>query len=108
MMALRLFFSLLGVVLGVAPTLAQTADVIREHFGRPDPVYEFEKGVSNRQDAQKSRSDFRSAAAYFDHDWASEDYKSQALAINRGRAHYLAGNLPQAVRAFHDGLRLAP
>jgi hypothetical protein len=33
---------------------------------------------------------------------------SVTTAINRGRTHWLAGNVPEAIRAFREGERLAP
>lgn len=44
--------------------------------------------------------------AQFDAAW--HDKPSVTTAINRGRAHWLAGNVPEAMRAFREGERLAP
>jgi hypothetical protein len=89
----------------------------------------FSQGVESREDSAKACGLFRDSAAQFDWVWqnptpppsstaeeiiraadGSETYvpRCAALALNRGHAHFLAGNLPQAIRAFHDGLALAP
>ena len=44
--------------------------------------------------------------AEFDAAWHARP--SLTAAINRGRAYWLAGNVPEAMRAFRDGERLAP
>lgn len=44
--------------------------------------------------------------AEFDAAWHAKS--SVTNAINRGRAHWLAGNVPEAMRAFREGERLAP
>jgi hypothetical protein len=94
----------LVVLCGISTgTFAQTADVIREIQGRPDPRDSFLRGVERRHDAQLAQQEFREAA---------KDYELlipvHHVALNRGHAHYLAGELPQAIRAFRDGLDLAP
>jgi hypothetical protein len=102
---------------------------------RLDGAYEwateaFEGGVASRSDSPAARSQFADAARWFDIAWGivlpEEEVETNrilksknipswfppppcpALALNRGHAHFLAGNLPQAIRAFHDGLALAP
>ena len=67
---------------------------------------EFEAGLQNLHDPTTARQQFLQAAVQFDQQW--QQSPSVALALNRGRAHYLAGDLPDAIRAFHDGLALAP
>lgn len=72
------------------------------------PAQQFSKGESSRHDAVKARSHFARAADGFDSRWEAPEKRSITLALNRGRAHFLAGQLPQAIRAFLDGLALAP
>jgi hypothetical protein len=85
-------------------------------FGRP-PIHHslkyldgngpFHEGVANRDNAAVARPEFARAADGFDGQWGLAP-RSPGLALNRGRAHFLAGNLPQAIRAFRDGLDLYP
>jgi hypothetical protein len=44
--------------------------------------------------------------AEFDAAWHTRP--SVTTAINRGRAHWIAGNVPEAMRAFREGEKLAP
>ena len=67
---------------------------------------EFEQGLQSLHDPAMARQQFSQAAVQFDNLW--QQSPSASLAVNRGRAHYLAGDLPGAIRAFHDGLVLAP
>jgi hypothetical protein len=67
----------------------------------------FRSGVWEREDAAAARPWFAKSADLFDFDW-SVGPRTPTLALNRGRAHFLAGQLPQAIRAFRDGLELAP
>jgi hypothetical protein len=75
---------------------------------------EFEKGVTARDNAAVARPHFARAAQHYDLDWYTNHSRphdtshTPALALNRGRAHFLAGQLPQAIRAFRDGLDLDP
>ncbi len=71
------------------------------------PAWHFQRGVEFRENAALARTEFASAAEEFDSRWA-EGPRSPGLVLNRGRAHFLAGNLPQAIRAFRDGLDLYP
>ena len=67
----------------------------------------FRQGIAARADASAARLQFASAAREFDSDWA-EGRRDPGTALNRGRAHFLAGQLPQAIRAFRHGLDLYP
>lgn len=67
---------------------------------------EFESGIRDRNDAGKARVQFANAAATADKSW--NQYRQRTVAANRGRAHFLAGDLPQSIRAFRDGLELYP
>jgi hypothetical protein len=71
-----------------------------------ESTHYFEQALTVRSDAVTARSLFAKAAGEFDFEW--EVYRTPAWALNRGRAHFLAGNLPQAIRAFRDGLDLYP
>ena len=71
-----------------------------------DGTHYFEQGLAARSDTAAARSLFAKAASEFDSEW--EYYRTPAWALNRGRAHFLAGQLPQAIRAFRDGLDLYP
>lgn len=108
--------SLAVVALTAAPAAAE--------FIAPRSVFaegSFRDGIEARDNASVARSHFARAAAEFDHLWQYGDYsimamrtlqtpplRTPAMALNRGRAHFLAGQLPQAIRAFRDGLDLAP
>lgn len=67
----------------------------------------FKRAVAARDDSVQSRIQFEDAAHGFDIEWA-QGTRTPALALNRGRAHFLARQLPHAIRAFRDGLALAP
>lgn len=95
-----------------APTfvIGQTADVIQESFGQNDPETEFWRGRVSRMDSAAAKTAFSEAARLYDGKWdaiPSWNHRSW-LAVMRGRAHFLADELPQAIRAFRDGLDLAP
>lgn len=64
-------------------------------------------GVHHRSDAAEARRYFRSAAKWCDELWATT-LPIPAVARYRAASHFLAGHLPQALAAVHDGLRLAP
>lgn len=70
-------------------------------------VAAFQAGVAARDDAAKARQQFAQAAACWEKLWW-EGEQTPALARNRARAYYLAGNLPHALVAIHQGLALAP
>lgn len=92
------------------------ASILAGLFGRPpihnslkqiDASWPFMEGVANRDSAAAARPKFALAATWYDGNW-DRGARSPGLALNRGRAHFLAGNLPQAIRAFRDGLDLYP
>jgi len=66
----------------------------------------FAQGVALRQDAAKARPAFARAAAGYDELWR-RGHHNPDLALNRADAHRLAGNLPRAVAALHEGLAVA-
>jgi hypothetical protein len=67
----------------------------------------FAVGVALRADAAKARPHFAEAARAFDELWTRGSLHPD-LALARGRAHFLAGNLPAAIVALHEGLRVTP
>ena len=66
----------------------------------------FAEGVELRNDSAKARPAFARAAAAYDSVW-NQGLHTPELALNRARAHRLAGNLPRCIAALHDGLALA-
>src|SRR5206468_9087776 len=63
----------------------------------------FAEGVALRNDSVKARPAFARAANRYDVLW-SLGYHAPELALNRSRAHRLAGNLPKSIAALHEGL----
>jgi hypothetical protein len=63
----------------------------------------FAEGVELRNDSAKARPAFARAAASYDVLWEQGNHTPE-LALNRARAHRLAGNLPKCIAALHDGL----
>jgi hypothetical protein len=86
----------------------------------------YQQGVASRNNALKAREEFAEAARWFDsywyerrepNDWGKQvtttagkwpAFRTPGLALNRGHAHFLAGNVPKAILAFHEGLALFP
>lgn len=70
----------------------------------------FLAAAERRANAAPAESLFRAAAETYDtcFDGRGPRQRSAATALMRGRAHFLAGELPEAVRAFRDGLDTAP
>ncbi len=66
----------------------------------------FARGVEQRSDAVTAKASFRLAANRYDELWR-RGHHSPALALNRARAHQLAGDLPGAIAAYHEGLTIA-
>jgi hypothetical protein len=66
----------------------------------------FGEGVAHRGDSDAARPKFREAARGYDELWG-RGHHNPALALDRARAHRLAGDLPGSIAAFHDGLAVA-
>lgn len=66
----------------------------------------FEEGVKNRDDGTAARRWFDAAARGYEELW-QRGYRNPKLARNRARSHRLAGDLPRAIAALHDGLAVA-
>lgn len=66
----------------------------------------FAEGVELRGDSVNARPKFARAAAGYDVLW-NQGFRSPELALNRSRAHRLAGNLPKSIAALHEGLAAA-
>ena len=96
--------------MGRTATLAVVIAVLRTSLALGgDPARsEFESGIRDRNDAGKARVQFANAAATADKSWNQYRQRTVAVAANRGRAHFLAGDLPQSIRAFREGLALYP
>ncbi len=68
---------------------------------------EFRLGVEQRNDAEKARPHFRTAAAYFD-ELRRRGARNGLLYRNLGNAYLLADDLPRAILSYRRGLALAP
>jgi hypothetical protein len=66
----------------------------------------FAEGTKARSDAEAARRFFREAARDYDEVW-QRGGRNPALAVDRSRAHRLAGDLPAAIAALHEGLAAA-
>lgn len=89
------------LLLAAAPALASSSgDTLAEAEAA------FAEGVALRGDSEKARPAFARAAARYDMLW-NRGHRTPELALNRARAHRLAGSLPRAVAALHDGLAVA-
>ncbi len=66
----------------------------------------FAEGTELRNDEARARPAFARAAKGYDALW-NRGHRTPELALNRARAHRLAGNLPRCIAALHDGLALA-
>jgi hypothetical protein len=66
----------------------------------------FAEGTELRHDSVRAKPAFARAAAIYDDLW-NEGFRTPELALNRSRAHRLAGDLPKSIAALHDGLAVA-
>ena len=67
---------------------------------------EYRAGLESRSDSAKARPHFREAAAAYERLW-HRGKRNPVLARNLAQAHLLAGDLAQAIRSYHLGLRVA-
>lgn len=67
----------------------------------------FARGVELRGDASQAKREFATAADGFDRLW-NRGFQTAPLALNRARAHRLAGDLPHSILALHEGLAVTP
>jgi hypothetical protein len=98
-----------GVLLLLTATAGTPAEVERIHAFFDvlmDANRAFAEGVELRADAVKARPAFARAARGYDELW-HRGFRNPGLALNRARAHQLAGDLPGAIVAYHDGLAVA-
>lgn len=112
--------ALLGLALIVAALTHGRSMALYVLPANPTARQIFAAGIEHRNNAEVARAEFALAAFRFDEAWHQGDsidgarevrtppIHTPALALNRGRAHFLAGQLPQAIRAFRDGLELFP
>jgi hypothetical protein len=84
-------------VLATPPAVVPPAEALAE------AERAFAEGVELRQDSAQAIPAFARAAASYDLLWNS-GFHTPELALNRARAHRLAGNLPKCIAALHDGL----
>ena len=95
----------LGLLLLAAPLGAPTA-------AEPDAAVlaaaesAFDEGLTLRSDEAKARPAFARAAAGYDELWR-RGQRNADLARNRAAARRLAGDLPGAIAALHEGLAVA-
>ncbi len=92
--------ALVAIFLGYASVHASAEDDLKQ------AEVAFAEGASLRGDSAKARIAFAKAAAAYDALWRA-GYQTPELAINRSRAHRLAGNLPHGIAALHEGLAVA-
>lgn len=93
--------SVVALLLAAVPGLAASpGDTLAEAEAA------FAEGVALRGDSDKARPAFARAAAQYDVLW-NHGHRTPELALNRSRAHRLAGSLPRAIGALHDGLAVA-
>lgn len=90
--------SLIVVLPGVVPAQSDL-------LGRAESA--FAEGIRRREAGDRGAASFREAAACFEQLW-QEGSRNPALARNRGNAWLLAGDLPRAILAYRQGLRLRP
>lgn len=87
------------------PAEAERYDVYFNVF--VDANTAFAEGVELRADSLRARPKFARAARGYDEVW-DRGYRNPAVALNRARAHRLAGDLAGSIAAFHAGLAVAP
>lgn len=96
----------LVLLLAVAPVATPASP------GMPDDAIlalaeqSFAEGVALRGDRVKAKPAFARAAIGYDELWQRGHHNAD-LALNRAHAHELAGDVPKAIAALHEGLAVA-
>jgi hypothetical protein len=93
--------TLLALLFSASPSFASSPS---ETLAQAEAA--FAEGAALRGDSTNARPAFARAAASYDGLW-ERGHRTPELALNRSRAHRLAGNLPRAIAALHDGLAVA-
>ncbi len=93
--------ALLALLLSASPAFAASSEDTLAAAERA-----FAEGVALRDDSARAKPAFARAAAGYDDLWA-HGHRTPELALNRSRAHRLAGDLPRGIAALHDGLAVA-
>lgn len=68
----------------------------------------YRDGVTAADDASRARPHFRESARLYEQCWREDGLDSPALHRNRAQAYLLADDLPNALRAYHEGRRAWP
>ncbi|MCE9533341.1 MAG: SH3 domain-containing protein [Planctomycetes bacterium] len=94
------------LLLAASTISADTAVLSRDdRFHRA--VESYRAGLEARNDVEKAQPFFRQAAGAFAELW-NDGVRNPLLARDMAQAYLLSGNLAEAIRAYHLGLRLAP
>jgi hypothetical protein len=94
-----------GILLLVAAAPASSADATGPSDGTLQTIAEqsFAEGEKLRADGVRARAAFGRSAVAYDVLW-QRGYHNPELTLNRAHAHQLAGDLPRAIAALHEGL----
>jgi hypothetical protein len=95
----------LFILLAVAPFTSPGSAGLSEGALLAIAEQSFAEGVSLRQDSARARPAFARSAIAYDELWEL-GYRNPELTLNRAHAHQLAGDLPKAIAALHEGLEV--
>jgi hypothetical protein len=93
----------LVLMLAVSPISTPSSTGMSESALLAIAEQSFAEGVALRHDSAKARPAFARSAIAYDDLWMM-GYRNPELTINRAHAHQLAGDLPKAIAALHEGL----
>lgn len=101
----------MGSLLLVSLTLTVGVDAPLAELAEADLVArartEIADGLGAQADESQARPHFQRAVLYYD-ELQRRNISNAALYLNLGNAHFLAGDIPQAILAYRRGLRLRP
>lgn len=95
-----------AIVLLFVPATGLASESLSDDNVRADAEAAFAQGTELRGDSHRARPCFVRAAAAYDELW-NRGLRNPALALQRARAHRLAGDLPGSLAAIHEGLAVA-